>query len=206
MQACPKVLKVGGAIALEPTKSRGAKRRSMYLNLEILGGYSPSSPPVRAGLHLFYLTTCRLRRSSHRSQNWSSPPSPAPTPPVFYPKLAFFRLPRSEAVSRNRFYSSPSLLPKFIFKVFCFWFKLVQINANLPISIKSTKSIKLINCSCCFIFVGVLTSFINLYSIKPIKPIKSIKSPVFLSFKREKNPMRQSRTEKFFQSCLLLQQ
>ena len=37
-QACPKVLKVGGAIALEPAKSWGAKHRAMYLNLEIWGG------------------------------------------------------------------------------------------------------------------------------------------------------------------------
>ena len=38
-------LKVGGAIALETTKGWGAKQRAMYLNLEILGGYSTHSPP-----------------------------------------------------------------------------------------------------------------------------------------------------------------
>ena len=37
-QARRKVLKVGGAIALEPAKSWGAKQRAMYLSLEILGG------------------------------------------------------------------------------------------------------------------------------------------------------------------------
>ena len=35
VQARRKVLKVGGAIALEPAKGLGAKRRAMYLNLEI---------------------------------------------------------------------------------------------------------------------------------------------------------------------------
>ena len=42
MQACRKVLEVGGAIALELEKSwgegRGAKRRAMYLNLETFWG------------------------------------------------------------------------------------------------------------------------------------------------------------------------
>ena len=38
VQACQKVIKVGGAIALEPEKVLGAKRRAMYLNLETLGG------------------------------------------------------------------------------------------------------------------------------------------------------------------------
>ena len=37
------------AIALEPAKGWGAKRRAMYLNLQILGGYSPSSPPSSGG-------------------------------------------------------------------------------------------------------------------------------------------------------------
>ena len=31
--ACRKVLKVGGAVALEPAKSWGARQRAMYLNL-----------------------------------------------------------------------------------------------------------------------------------------------------------------------------
>ena len=37
-QACQKVLKVGGATALELAKGWGARRRAMYLNLETLGG------------------------------------------------------------------------------------------------------------------------------------------------------------------------
>ena len=45
IQACPKVLKFGGATALEQAKSWGAKWRAMYLNLEMSGGHNPSSPP-----------------------------------------------------------------------------------------------------------------------------------------------------------------
>ena len=49
-QACRKVLKFGGAIALEPAKCWGAKRRAMYLNLEIWGAIAPPAPAVPAGL------------------------------------------------------------------------------------------------------------------------------------------------------------